>query len=75
MKTAAEIGERVLKRLAAQTAANRASGDRLRAEVRRVWESLRQIHFSQHRAVALIAAQQGQQRIILDIHKIAYAQP
>jgi len=38
MKTAAEIGERVLKRLAAQTAANRASGDRLRAEVRRVWE-------------------------------------
>ena len=38
MKTAAEIGERVLKRLAAQTAANRDSGDRLRAEVRGVWE-------------------------------------
>jgi len=38
MKSAAEIGEAVLARLAAQTAANRTAGDRLRAEVRAVEE-------------------------------------
>jgi hypothetical protein len=38
MKTADEIGRAILERLAAQAAANRASGDRLRAEVRAVWE-------------------------------------
>ena len=37
MKTATEIGAAILKRLAAQAAANRAAGDRLRAEVRAVW--------------------------------------
>jgi hypothetical protein len=38
LKTASEIGAAILERLAAQAAANRASGDRLRAEVRAVWE-------------------------------------
>jgi hypothetical protein len=38
VKTATEIGQATLERLAAQAAANRASGDRLRAEVRAVWE-------------------------------------
>jgi hypothetical protein len=38
VKTASEIGAAILERLAAQAAANRASGDRLRAEVRSVWE-------------------------------------
>jgi hypothetical protein len=38
MKTPEEIGRAMLERLAAQAAANRASGDRLRAEVRGVWE-------------------------------------
>ena len=38
VKTPAEIGVAILERLAAQAAANRASGDRLRAEVRVVWE-------------------------------------
>jgi hypothetical protein len=33
-----QLGRAVLARLAAQAAANRASGDRLRAEVRAVWE-------------------------------------
>jgi hypothetical protein len=38
VKSAEAIGAAVLERLAAQAAANRASGDRLRAEVRAVWE-------------------------------------
>jgi hypothetical protein len=38
MKTEVEIGRAILERLAAQAAANRAAGDRLRAEVRAVWE-------------------------------------
>jgi hypothetical protein len=38
VKSSAEIGQAILERLAAQAAANRASGDRLRAEVRAVWE-------------------------------------
>jgi hypothetical protein len=38
VKTAAEIGQAVLERLAAQAAANRAAGDLLRADVRAVWE-------------------------------------
>ena len=38
MKTATEIGAAILERLAAQAAANRASGDRLLAEVRPIWE-------------------------------------
>jgi hypothetical protein len=38
VKTDAEIGRAILERLAAQAAANRASGDRLRAEVRAIWE-------------------------------------
>ena len=39
VKTDAEIGRAVRERLAAQAAANRASGDCLRAEVRAVWEA------------------------------------
>jgi len=38
LKTATEIGAAILERLAAQAAANRASGDRLLAEVRPIWE-------------------------------------
>lgn len=38
MKDPTAIGIAVLERLAAQTAANRAAGNRLRAEVRWVWE-------------------------------------
>jgi hypothetical protein len=38
MKSPEAIGAAVLKRLLAQAAANRASGARLRAEVRAVWE-------------------------------------
>lgn len=38
MKTAEEIGRATLERLAAQTAANRAAGDALRAELRAVWQ-------------------------------------
>jgi len=38
MKTAEEIGRALLNRLAAQAAANRASGDLLRAEIRAVWK-------------------------------------
>jgi hypothetical protein len=37
LKTATEIGAAILERLRAQAAANRAAGDRLRAEVRAVW--------------------------------------
>ena len=36
MKSVAAIGAAILERLAAQAAANRASGERLRAEVREV---------------------------------------
>jgi hypothetical protein len=39
MKSAAAIGVAILERLAAQAVANRASGERLRAEVREVWRS------------------------------------
>jgi len=38
VKSSAEIGQATLERLRAQAAANRASGERLRAEVRAVWE-------------------------------------
>jgi hypothetical protein len=38
MKTATEIGQAILQRLASQAAANRAIGDRLRADVRAVLE-------------------------------------
>jgi hypothetical protein len=38
VKSAAEIGQAILERLAAQAAANRAAGDLLRADVRSVLE-------------------------------------
>jgi hypothetical protein len=38
MKTNQEIGKEIRQRLLAQAAANRTSGDRLRAEVRGIWE-------------------------------------
>jgi hypothetical protein len=38
MKTATEIGQATLERLLAQAAANRASGDHLRTEVRAIWQ-------------------------------------
>ena len=38
MKSAAEIGQAILERLAAQAAVNRAAGDLLRADVRSVLE-------------------------------------
>ena len=39
MKSDEEIGRAIRERLAAQAAANRESGDRLRSEVRAVWEA------------------------------------
>ena len=55
MRTATDIGERLLKRLAAQAAANHAAGEALRAEVRSVLERHPGEHLTARQAIALLS--------------------